>query len=188
MNGVRTLLKYAQLGWHYRFWYDDAREYIVMECVREGWDVDRFIDIMALTSPRVSVRQNWLMAVEFMQTGRPPARTLPNIRASLAHYEEGGGIRGPKTSAFARALQGDGDALVLDAWMARALDVPHAQVTAKYNQRLARRRMRVVASILGLSIRDTQAAVWAGACMSNLVRPGNLQDAVQGTNQMSLEF
>jgi hypothetical protein len=41
---------------------------------------------------------------------------------------------------------------------------------------------------LGLSIRDTQAAIWAGVCMSNLVRPGNLQDAVQGTNQMSLEF
>jgi hypothetical protein len=188
VNGVKTLLKYAQLGWHYRFWYDDAREYIVMECVREGWDIDRFIDVMSVLSPRVSVRQNWLMAVEYMRTSRPPARTLPNVRVSLAHYEEAGVIRGPKTSAFSRALQGAPDALVLDTWMAKALDVPHAQVTNVKQTRMARRRVGVVAKLLDISIRDTQAAIWAGVCMANLVRPGNLQDAVQGTNQMSLEF
>lgn len=188
MNGVKKLLAYARIGAAGVSWYDDAREYIWHTCEREGWDMDEFINVFAITSPRVSVIANWKGTVSYMESGTLPWGFIKSTRTALKHYEQTHEIRGPKTSAFARALHGDTTALVLDVWMARALDVPHSKVTTKANMRKALARVKAVARVMRWSVRDTQAAIWWGICLASGVRPGNLQDAAQATAQMDLEF
>lgn len=188
MNGVKRLLAYANIGAAGVSWYDDAHDYIWSVCHREDWDMDTFINVFAVTSPRVSVVANWNGTVKYMREGVLPWGFIKSTRIALAHYEKTHEIRGPKTSAFARALHGDTTALVLDVWMARALDVPHAKVTSVRNMKRALTRVKRVADIKGWTVRDTQAAIWWGVCLSSGVRPGNLQDAAQGTAQMDLEF
>lgn len=188
MNSVKQLLGLANIGEAGVAWYDDARDYIWTECEREEWDMSRFIDVFAILSPRVSVVRNWQGAVEYMRTGSLPWGFIKSTRTALAHYEATHEIRGPKTSAFARALHGDTTALVLDVWMAKALGVDERKVTSKGNMTEALSRMKQVAKTKGWSVRDTQAAIWWGVCLANGVRPGNLQTAAQSTAQMDLEF
>ena len=188
MNGIKQLLAYANIGEAGVSWYDDARDYIWSVCEREGWDMSEFINVFAITSPRVSVMRNWEGTVEYFTTGSLPWGFIKSTRTALKHYEQTHEIRGPKTSAFARALHGDTTALVLDVWMAKALDVDPLKVTTKGNMRKALLRVKAVARLKGWSVRDTQAAIWWGICRASGVRPGNLQDAAQATSQMSLEF
>lgn len=188
MNTVKQLMAYADIGQVGYAWYDDARDYIWSVCEREDWDMDEFINIMAITSPRVSVVRNWQGTVEYMHSGTLPWGFIKSTRAALDHYKKTHEIRGPKTSAFARALHGDTTALVLDTWMAKALGVPHTQVTNKANMTEALRMVEQVAKRYGWSVRDTQAAIWYGVCRAHGVRPGNLQDAAQSTAQIDLEF
>jgi len=92
--------------------------------------------------------------------GEPmPADVMRITLASLEHYESTGEIRGPKTSQFALALQGVPNAVVLDTWMATALQCniyfrpPKVRLEAERRVRLAARR-------LGWPAREFQAAVW----------------------------
>jgi hypothetical protein len=79
----------------------------------------------------------------------------------MSHYEETGEIRGPKTSAFAEALKGDEEAMVLDVWMARCLQVDHRAVANKGTREEAYRRIVKAARELEWSPAETQAACWA---------------------------
>jgi len=189
MNMIERLDQLCQWGNGWVNWYDDAREFIITECERHGWDHDDFINVLAVISPRMSVKRNWDLTVAYFETGKlPRGGVIKSTRVALAHYRKTGEIRGPKTSAFARALHGDTTALVLDTWMARALDVPHSRVTTKANMLVALKLMTEVANRNGISVRDAQAAVWAGVCRSWGVTPGTLETAVLRTSQMSLEF
>lgn len=188
MNSVNRLKTLATIGMAGASWYDDARDYIWSETERNGWDMSRFIDVFAILSPRVSVVRNWEGTVEYFRSGKLPYGFIKSTRAALAHYESTGEIRGRKTSAFALALHGDTTALVLDVWMARAPGVGERVVTRLDNIRAAHRRIAAVGRALGLSVRDTQAAVWWGVCLTNGVRPGNLQTAAQATSQVSFDF
>jgi hypothetical protein len=85
---------------------------------------------------------------------------LPSVKIALAHYELTGQIRGPKTSAFARALQGDRRAVVVDVWIARALRIPEEDLSSRRVYAHAARRIRGAAAHSGLPVRDAQAAIW----------------------------
>lgn len=161
MKGVKHLHQLAVLGWGSRNWYGWAQSRVYSEAFDQGWCCDKFAAVIALLSPRVQVGRNWSLARQYMQ-GEDLKGILPNVRASLRHWEKTGHIRGPKTSAFNRALLGDSTALVLDSWMAAALGVDPRKVTTKRNMAKALRRMLVVADKCQLSVAETQAAVWAG--------------------------
>lgn len=188
MTPYRKLAALAEIGQAGLCWYDDARDYIDTVCQVESLDKSRFIDIMAITSPRVSVITNWNTTLYYMKHGTLGWGTIKSTRTALAHYEQTHEIRGPKTSAFARALHGDTTALVLDIWMARALDVDPRKVTSKANMQEALTLVKRVAHANAWHVRDTQAAIWWGVCMTHGVKPGNLQSAAQGSSQMGWEF
>jgi hypothetical protein len=90
---------------------------------------------------------------------------LPDVtrstRAAVEHYRTTGKIRGPKTSAFARALRGDNSAVVLDTHMLRAFKVPiKGPRKAVWNECV--KRVRITARRLGVRECEAQAMVWAG--------------------------
>lgn len=179
---------YADHGADLRDWYAQARTVIGRLCSRESWDYDRFVCILAVTSPRVSVLRNYRFAEHYMRTGSFLPDMMRTIRASVKHYEATGDIRGPKTGAFARNLLGDETALVLDIWMARALNVAQKAVNRKDNMRAAYRLVGAIAADRGWTIAETQAAIWCGVCRSHGVRPGSFADSIRADSQTSFDF
>lgn len=179
---------YADRGANLRDWCAQARTEIGRLCSREAWDYDRFVCILAVTSPRVSVLRNYKFAEHYMRTGYFLPDMMRTIRASVKHYEATGDIRGPKTGAFARNLLGDETALVLDIWMARALNVEQKVVNRKDNMRAAYRLVGAIAADRGWTIAETQAAIWCGVCRSHGVRPGSFADSIKVDSQTSFEF
>lgn len=185
---AERLNAYATIGANLRDWYAQARQEIGRLCSREGWDYDRFVCILAVTSPRVSVLRNYKFADHYMRTGHFLPDMMRTIRASVKHYEATGEIRGPKTGAFARNLLGDETALVLDIWMARALGVEQKVVNRRDNMRAAYRLVGTIAAERGWTIAETQAAIWCGVCRAHGVRPGSFADSIRVDSQISFEF
>jgi hypothetical protein len=68
-------------------------------------------------------------------------------------------LRGPKTNAFARAIAGDENAVVVDVWMMRAaqagVDNPNKTQYAEISQAIKR-----VANLYKMTPRTTQALIW----------------------------
>lgn len=185
---LAELNRYADIGASLKDWYAEARTEIGRLCSREGWDYDRFVCILAVTSPRVSVLRNFKFADHYMRTGFFLPDMMRTIRASVRHYEATGEIRGPKTGAFARNLLGDETALVLDIWMACALGVEQKVVNRKDNMRAAYRLVGTIAAERGWTIAQTQAAIWCGVCKAHGVRPGSFADSIKIDSQISFDF
>jgi hypothetical protein len=136
-------------------------------------------DLVAITSPRCSVKRNLRLAWgEFTGASRP-ADMIRSTRAALDHYYATGKIRGPKTSRFARVLLGDDDCVVVDSWMARALNVPDRQARNLSTQRLAERVAWAVRTRLSRAtgirwtLAETQAAIWTG-CIRTFYKDGKI--------------
>lgn len=180
MVQTETLLRLAQLGYRDRHWYRDARAAITRICEQNGWDRDAFIDVMAITSPRVQVSRNWAATYTYMRKGELPAGTMRSTRTALAYWKGGGGIRGRKTGPFAAALRGDEDALVLDVWMALALNVDERKVTNKANMAAARRRVERIAEMMDMTVAETQAAIWCGIIRERGGMPARFEVCVDG--------
>lgn len=143
-------------------WYADVREGCEVFSARHGIPLETVAGVLATTSPRVHVRKNMELARRVLLFGSKPESLLPSAWAATAHFLETGEIRGPKTSAFARAILGDREAIVVDVWVARALGID--------GQRLAGRRysdaadtVRALARCEGIAPREAQAALWYGA-------------------------
>lgn len=143
-------------------WYTRAEVAVRALASATGRAPDDVAAALAICSPRVHVVQSVRLARHWLDTGEPHPGTLPNTCAALAWYQASGEIRGPKTGAFARALLGDLDAVVIDVWILRALAVPedHSPRGAAYDRLAA--RVRRLARRVGHSPRDTQAALWVG--------------------------
>ena len=179
------LLDWVRLGREHggARWYPDARETIAAIALRHGCDVDRACDITALFSPRVPVARNLALAEAYL--GRVPLDrlpTIPSVKASVRGYERGAGIKGPKTSRFARALRGDPHAVVVDTWIIQALDASVPRTLREY-LRLAARvqaltyRLRVVSTDTALhSHRNVQACLWVGYQIHRGRVPGTMSN------------
>jgi len=182
------LHRLATIGAPHKDWYASARGTIDRWCAQNGWSVGEFVSVMAVLSPRCSVKRNWDNTVCVMRYGAPLQGTMKGLHVSLSHLRATGEIRGPKTAAFARCLLGDESALVLDVWMAKALGVPQAVVTRKDNLGIAYKLCGKIAGQRGWTMAQTQAAIWCGICITSGVRPGTLENAVQATAQVSFDF
>lgn len=142
-------------------WYTRATAEIELVCEQKEWDFDRFVEILAITSPRVAVTRNIRVAMHYMDTGKFLSGTIYATRAAMEHYEETGEIRGLKTSAFARALKGDLDAIVLDTWMAEAFEIDQHRFQNKAVRKECEQRVRRAAHMCNLQPAELQAASWA---------------------------
>jgi hypothetical protein len=161
----------ARAGAHGRHWYAEATPALRDEAARLGVQFARFVDVLALTSPQVSVRRNVALARFWAAGGIPAVETagvLPSVLAGLRFWRETGRIRGPKTGAFSRALQGDGQAIVLDTWMARALCLEPARLGSKWARTIGEEAVRTIAAEFGWTPAETQAAAWTGAAESRV--------------------
>ena len=161
MRNLSSLHRYAINGRGGRLWYVHAR--IAIGRVAEWHDIDRgrFADLVALFSPRCAVTRNLRAATHYAVSGQFYADCIRSTRQAVAHYEQTGKIRGPKTSAFALCLRGDDTAVVLDTWMFKAFGLP-INTRRKAVRAACTRAIHRLADRLSVSPASAQAMVWVG--------------------------
>jgi hypothetical protein len=185
MSPLSELKRLAKAGADGRNWYVDAERDIAELCQRRGWNRERFTGILAVTSPRVSVARNLRITLQFMQTGELLSNVMVTIRSGVTHYLNTGEIRGPKTGPFYAALLGDTSAVVLDVWMAKALDVEQSHFSNRQIRYACGLRVRQVARSLRWSPRDTQAAIWTGIVRQSGNTPGRFNPSREYANLLA---
>lgn len=161
LTDSRTLLGYAKCGEAGAGWYEVARSQVLAASAVLDIAPQRMADVLALFSPRVAVVRNIRNAVEYLRTGTIPGDVPHNVRVQLAHWEDTGVIRGPKCAAFARAIMGDPEAIVLDTWMGVAFGIDSKRFEAKYIRGECEDRIRMVSAMWGRPPAEVQAAIWS---------------------------
>jgi hypothetical protein len=68
-------------------------------------------------------------------------------------------LKGPKTNAFARAIAGDENAVVIDVWMLRAVGIEKKSPNQTQYREMAN-AVTKVANELGMTPRAMQALIW----------------------------
>jgi len=145
-----------------KIWYSQAEGELYQVAYENGWNPEDFAGIIAVTSPKVSVRRNIRQALEIMGNSRYFDSVLSNVVSSVEHYVVTGVIRGRKTSAFRDALLGDQTALVLDSHMSNVFRIPQATIFRKDNYSKILRVIVRLSRRHKLTISQTQASLWCG--------------------------
>jgi len=167
LRSLKYVKRLAENGLQWSTWYDRAIGEIDDICRLENWDKQHFTSVLAILSPRVSVRRNCRSALLYCgQEQAFFANTLPNVKTSLATYLRSGIVGGNKVPYFRNALLGDSESVTLDTWMAYALlavESPHIKYFTRKNTFYAARKLVCkVGQAFDLSPRDSQAAIWCG--------------------------
>ena len=140
-------------------WYFEAQE--VAEDVAEilGLSLEHGASIVSAFSPRERWATNVAKAYAFAN-GKPVSGLQNNLRMAEAARVSGfDALRGLKTNAFARAIAGDTDAVVIDVWMMRAAGMDNDSPT-KGQYREISDAVRIVAEEFGITPRTAQALIW----------------------------
>jgi hypothetical protein len=158
----RSLVMQATLGQveQASVWYHEAQE--VAEDVAEilGASLEVGASIVSAFSPRERWSSNVAKAFAFAH-GKPVAGLQNNLRMAERAMELGfDALNGQKTNAFARAIAGNADAVVIDVWMIRAagLDASKGVNKTQYNE--LSEAVQTVAKEFGITPRTAQALIW----------------------------
>jgi hypothetical protein len=147
-----------------RAWYPTAAE-LCAEIGQGEVPVETVARVMSILSPRcfwrTCVRWTRDMVEAHLQGGPVPAVSTTRNRMKAWRELNGEvGLSGPKTSAFARAILGDVQAVVIDAWTLRSVGLsPTAKVTP-HRLRWITAAYAEAAAIVNETPRDLQAIVW----------------------------
>ena len=111
-------------------WYDEAQSFANTLRPSTGWNMEVAASVVSAFSPRVTWGHNKAKAAQYAQGITPKGLRSHVVAADRCVAEGFNGLRGAKTNAFARAIAGDPNAVVVDVWMCRAAglckDAPNA--------------------------------------------------------------
>ena len=140
-------------------WYLEAEKVAnkVAENLKSNLEVGA--SVVSAFSPRERWVSNVTKALQY-SVGKPVTGLPNNLRmAELALSEGFKALRGPKTNAFAKAIAGDEEAVVVDVWMMRASGLGVDSPSRKQYNDVAQ-AIRNAAVKFGLTPRTAQALVW----------------------------
>lgn len=159
-----------------RQWYPAMRQWAADLAAETGHTVAQVVAVLSITSPGAQLATNMTWTENVMrgviprgkstpeETGRFPNVNAPKIRAVLddpvaaEQY-----VRGPKVSAFHRAILGDTEALVLDRWALFAATGERESRDTAPSPKLREAvdaGYRALARKLKINVRDLQATLW----------------------------
>lgn len=141
-------------------WYFEAQE--VAEDVAEnlGASLEVGASIVAAFSPRERWASNVAKSLAFSM-GKPVAGLSNNLAMANNSLTMGfDALNGQKTNAFARAISGDSDAVVIDVWMIRAAYLDASKGVNKTQYNTLADSVCKVAKEFGLTPRTAQALIW----------------------------
>ena len=150
-------------------WYSKSRR--AVESLY-GDDTDLFLQCLAATSPRSTVKCNVTLALKaydiIKHTGSDSnfIGFIRSHKVNLERIARGQDIQGQKITAFLANLRGDAGQVTIDRWMMRHYgydnDVPTRQQYAEITY-----RVQTEASARGMTPADYQAELWAKIRGSN---------------------
>lgn len=158
-DGASDAVRQAGAAWYPQCRADVSATYRRARAADLLPDDERVVYAFAALSPRVTYAQNHVMLEALLSSGRVPGLSA-NVDAAVRALD-GDPPRGRKTLAFAHAILGDEDAVVLDTWALRVAGAPPSpservfQSVAGAYRRAARAR--------GVAPRTMQAATWVAA-------------------------
>ena len=140
-------------------WYTDAAMVAADVAWRMRLPLEHGAAIVSAFSPRVHWSRNVTLAIDYAE-GRTPNCLRQSIRAADRARDNGiDGLKADKTNAFARAIAGDDDAVVVDVWMCRAAALDRdAPTTVQYREISS--AVRSLAREHSLAPRVMQALIW----------------------------
>lgn len=161
VEAYRVLVRQASLSQveQASIWYFEAQE--VAEDVAEilSLPLEYGAAIVSAFSPRERWASNVQKAYAFAN-GKPVTGLSNNLKmANDAKAHGFDALRGQKTNAFARAIAGDNNAVVIDVWMCRAANAS-TDSPSKGLYNILADAVRIVADEYGISPRTCQALIW----------------------------
>ena len=139
-------------------WYATAQAVAVeLQSIQPEWSMEVAASVLSAFSPREKWARNCDMARRFARGEPTPCLGMSIRNAHNAERQGFNALKGRKTNAFARAIAGDDDAVVIDTWMLKPLGL--RSVTPKQYDMIA----SVITSLakeVGMTPRDLQAALW----------------------------
>jgi hypothetical protein len=140
-------------------WYVEA-EKVALEVAR---NLDTTLEVGASVISAFSPRERWTSnvakAIAF-SLGEKVTGLSNNLKMAEASLLLGfDALKGPKTNAFARAIAGDEQAVVVDVWMMRAAGCDNDSPTKKQYEEISEAVIKV-AQRFGMTPRACQALIW----------------------------
>lgn len=157
-EAVATKATYGQIEQAAK-WYLDAER--VAEEVARNLDADLEVgaSVVSAFSPRERWTNNVEKAVSF-SLGKKVVGLPNNLKMAQKSLKLGfDALNGQKTNAFARAIAGDENAVVIDVWMLRALGIEKKSPTQLQYVEMAK-AVKAVAAKFGTTPRTMQALIW----------------------------
>ena len=140
-------------------WYHEAQEVAQEVANNLNASLEVGAGVVSAFSPRERWSSNITKAVSF-SLGKSVSGLSNNLKMANAVLDEGfDALKGLKTNAFARAIAGDTEAVVIDVWMMRAAKMPTDSPTQGQYHALTK-AVNKVAGEFGLTPRTTQALIW----------------------------
>jgi hypothetical protein len=140
-------------------WYVDGERIALDLANIMGTSLEVGACVISAFSPRERWSSNVTKAYKFAN-GEEVAGLANNMTmANMSTVKGYDALKGEKTNAFARALAGDSDAVVVDVWMMRAARL-HTDSPNKTQYAEIGRAVTNVAVSMGISPRTCQALIW----------------------------
>lgn len=141
-------------------WYFEAHGVAQDVAKNLGTSIEHGASVVAAFSPRERWSSNVAKSYAF-SLGQPVSGLTNNLRMAQAAVVGGfDTLNGQKTNAFARAIAGDTQAVVIDVWMLRAAGLDAAKGVNKGDYDAMVTITREVAARFGLTPRTAQALIW----------------------------
>jgi hypothetical protein len=164
MNLVKTFQDYVKSATPGQIeeaakWYFEAEKVANQVAENLNTSLEIGASVVSAFSPRERWTSNVRKAIQF-SLGEKVIGLSNNLKMAEASLVLGyEALRGPKTNAFARAIAGDENAVVVDIWMMRAggfaIDSPNKTQYTEVTEAI-----KTVANKYGLTPRTTQALIW----------------------------
>jgi hypothetical protein len=140
-------------------WYLEAEKVANKVAENLGTSLEVGASVVSAFSPRERWTSNVSKAIAF-SLGETVTGLSNNLKMAEASLHLGfDALRGPKTNAFARAIAGDENAVVVDVWMMRAsgigIDSPNKTQYTDISEAITK-----IANRFGLTPRTAQALIW----------------------------
>ena len=145
-------------------WYDEAGDLATNLGASSGMGVEMAATVIAHLSPRTTWARNVTGAVTLLVYGeRADGLIGANFDRAVAALDSADPIstlNGPKTNAFARNIAGDREAVTVDVWAMRVVDLDETLLSRKGAYDAVAHAYRLAARRRGVDPATMQATTW----------------------------
>jgi len=159
-----------------KHWYQRSR---ILIYKLFGEDAPLFIDILAATSPRKRIKENWRCAVRIYHSYKRGKVNWYGImetqKANVQRALDREPLSGDKVFAFSENLKGDLTAVTVDTWICKAYNIKN--LTPK-RRRFITNDIKDKARELGMFPAEYQAILWCDIIRKAGIKPVSYEDVV----------